>query len=96
MLHLFLLLEVEQLHLHATRMKPNTRVYAFFDNIDISTYVTPSGGSLGGNIVTDASMVQYQVLLQFLTQQIIQILDGEQVKEYSDLQVHQQMIEQVM
>ena len=76
-------------------MKPNTRVYAFFDNIDISTYITPSGGSLGGNIVTDAS-VQYQELLQFLTQQIIQILDGEQVKEYSDLQVHQQMIEQVM
>ena len=25
----------------ATRMKPNTRVYAFFDNIDISAYVTP-------------------------------------------------------
>ena len=39
----------------ATRMKPNTRVYAFFDNIDISIYVTPSGGSLGGNIVTDAN-----------------------------------------
>ena len=80
----------------ATRMKPNTRVYAFFDNIDISTYITPSGGSLGGNIVTDGFRVQYQELLQFLTQQIIQILDGEQVKEYSDLQVHQQMIEQVM
>ena len=39
----------------ATRMKPNTRVFAFFDNIDISTYITPSGGSLGGNIVTDAN-----------------------------------------
>ena len=25
----------------ATRLKPNTRVYPFFDNIDISTYVTP-------------------------------------------------------
>ena len=36
-------------------MKPNTRVFAFFDNIDISTYITPSGGSLGGNIVTDAN-----------------------------------------
>ena len=50
MLHLYLLLEVEQLSFAATRMKPNTRVYAFFDNIDISTYITPSGGSLGGNI----------------------------------------------
>ena len=31
-------------------MKPNTRVYAFFDNIDITSYVTPNGGSLGGNL----------------------------------------------
>ena len=36
-------------------MRPNTRVYPFFDNIDISTYVTPDGGSLGGNVVTDAN-----------------------------------------
>ena len=39
----------------ATRMKPNTRVFPFFDNIDISSYITPNGGSLGGNLVTDAS-----------------------------------------
>ena len=39
----------------ATRMKPNTRVYPYFDNVDISSYVTPSGGSLGGNIVTDTN-----------------------------------------
>ena len=37
----------------ATRMKPNTRVFPFFDNIDITTYVTPTGGSAGGNLVTD-------------------------------------------
>jgi hypothetical protein len=34
----------------ATRMKPNTRVYAFFDNIDISSYITPSSGA---NLETD-------------------------------------------
>jgi hypothetical protein len=39
----------------ATRMKPNTRVYPFFDNIAITSYVTPTGGSLSGNLVTDAS-----------------------------------------
>src|SRR6056300_759122 len=39
----------------ATRMKPNTRVYAFFDNIDVAAYITPTGGSLGGNIVTDSN-----------------------------------------
>ena len=25
----------------ARGMRPNTRVYAFFDNVDINTYVTP-------------------------------------------------------
>jgi len=39
----------------ATRLKPNTRVYPFFDNEDISSYVTPDSGSLGGNLVTDAN-----------------------------------------
>src|SRR5210317_1075611 len=38
-----------------TRFKPNTRVYPFFDNVDVSTYVTPTGGSLGGNVTTDAN-----------------------------------------
>ena len=35
-----------------TRLKPNTRVYPFFDNVNVSTHVTPSGGVLGGNLVT--------------------------------------------
>jgi hypothetical protein len=39
----------------ATRMKPNTRVYAYFDNISITNYVTPNAGILGGNLVTDAN-----------------------------------------
>jgi len=39
----------------ATRLKPNTRVYPFFDNIDVSSYVTPDGGSLGGNLISDAN-----------------------------------------
>ena len=39
----------------ATRLKPNTRVHPFFDNVDISTYITPTGGSLGGNLVTDSN-----------------------------------------
>src|SRR6056300_328544 len=39
----------------AQGMRPNTRVYPFFDNVDISSYITPDGGSLGGNIITDAN-----------------------------------------
>jgi hypothetical protein len=40
---------------NGTRFKPNTRVYPYFDNVDISVYVTPTGGSLGGNLVSDAN-----------------------------------------
>ena len=36
-------------------MKPNTRVYPYFDNVAITSYVTPTGGSLGGNLVTDSN-----------------------------------------
>lgn len=39
----------------ARGMRPNTRVYAFFDNVDVNGNVTPTGGSLGGSIVTDAN-----------------------------------------
>ena len=39
----------------ATRLKPNTRVYPYFDNIDVTAYVTPDGGALGGNLVSDAN-----------------------------------------
>ena len=39
----------------ATRLKPNTRVYPYFDEIDVLSYVTPTGGSLAGNLITDAN-----------------------------------------
>jgi hypothetical protein len=39
----------------ATRLKPNTRVYPYFDEIDVLSHVTPTGGSLGGNLITDAN-----------------------------------------
>ena len=39
------------------RLNFNTRVYPFFDNIDITAYITPTNGSLGGNLITDANGV---------------------------------------
>ena len=39
----------------ATGMKPNTRVFPFFDKRSITAYVTPDGGALGGNLTTDAN-----------------------------------------
>ena len=38
-------------------MKPNTRVFPFFDNVDVANYVTPTGGALGGNLTTDNNAV---------------------------------------
>ena len=36
-------------------MKPNTRVYPFFDNVDVSAYVKPTGGSNGDPLVTNVN-----------------------------------------
>ena len=33
----------------ARGMRPNTRVFPFFDEQSITAYVTPDGGALGGN-----------------------------------------------
>ena len=37
----------------AEGMKPLTRVYPFFDKVDVASFVTPTGGTIGGNLVTD-------------------------------------------
>ena len=38
-----------------TGMKPLTKVYPFFDKTNVTRYVTPSGGSLGGDLITSAA-----------------------------------------
>ena len=35
-------------------MKPDTRVFPFFDGVDISTYVTPTGSTAGAALTTDS------------------------------------------
>jgi hypothetical protein len=39
----------------ASGMKPDTRVYPFFDGIDVSTYVTPTGSTAGAALTTDSN-----------------------------------------
>jgi len=39
----------------AQGMKPSTRVFPFFDGIDVSVYVTPTGSSAGAALTSDAS-----------------------------------------
>ena len=36
-------------------MKPLTRIFPFFDGIDVSAYVTPTGSSAGAALTTDAA-----------------------------------------
>ena len=36
-------------------LKPNTRVYPFFDKTDVTLFVTPTGGAVGGNLITDGN-----------------------------------------
>jgi hypothetical protein len=36
-------------------LKPNTRVYPFFDDVDVSLYVTPTGSSAGAALTTNAT-----------------------------------------
>ena len=39
----------------AQGLRPNTQVFPFFDEQAVATFVTPTSGSLGGNLVTDAN-----------------------------------------
>jgi len=39
----------------ASGMKPTTRIYPFFDGVDVSVYVTPTGSSAGAALTTDAT-----------------------------------------
>jgi len=38
-----------------TRFKPNTRLYAFFDGVDVNAFVRPVDGNYGDPIVSDAN-----------------------------------------
>ncbi len=41
------------LTINASLLKPYTKMYAFFDGIDVNRFFTPSGGALGDQLVTD-------------------------------------------
>ena len=36
-------------------LRPNTRIYPFFDDVDVSIYVTPTGSSAGAALTTNAT-----------------------------------------
>ena len=38
-----------------TGLKPLSKHYAYFEEVDVSAYITPDGGSLGGQLTSDAN-----------------------------------------
>lgn len=43
------------IHFKATKMKPLTRVYPYFDDKIVSEYCRPDGGAYGGSLITDVN-----------------------------------------
>lgn len=39
----------------AKNLRPNDRVYPFFDNVNVSAYTNPTGGTQGSALITDAN-----------------------------------------
>ena len=46
-------MRAKNINFRAEGLKPLTRVYPFFDKVNVSSFCTPTGGSLGGAIITD-------------------------------------------
>lgn len=43
-----------RIQVQASLLKPNTKMYAFFDGVDVNRFFTPTGGDLGDQLTTDA------------------------------------------
>ena len=48
-------IRAQTLVINSEGMKPNTTVFPYFDNVEVTEFCTPDGGSLGGTITTDAA-----------------------------------------
>ena len=46
-------MRAKNINFTAEGLKPLTRMYPFFDKVNVSSFVIPSGGSLGGALITD-------------------------------------------
>ena len=48
-------IRAQSISFSATGMKPNTKVYPFFDEYGVTNFVTPTGGVIGGQLTTDTN-----------------------------------------
>ena len=64
-------------------MKPTTRIFPFFDGVDISDYVTPTGSTAGAALTTDAAGSASGVFT-IPDPKVTTILSGELVREHLD------------
>lgn len=67
----------------AKMLKPNTKVYPFFDTKKVSAYVTPSGGSLGGDLITN-SLGEVSGTFNIPNNSTIKFLTGSRIFKLTD------------
>ena len=70
--------------INVTGMKPNTRLYSYFDGEPVSAYVTPSGGSLGGAVFTDDAGSVANVIFSIPNTDTLRFRTGERQFLFTD------------
>lgn len=48
-------IRAQTIKFNATDLKPSTRFYGYFDGVNVNQYITPTGGTLGGVLMSDSS-----------------------------------------
>jgi hypothetical protein len=48
-------IRAQNIQFAVTDVKPSTRFYGFFDGVNVEQFITPTGGTLGGALMSDAS-----------------------------------------
>ena len=70
--------------INVTGMKPNTRLYSYFDGEPVSAFVTPSGGALGGEVYTDDAGSVSNVTFSIPNNDTLRFRTGERLFLFTD------------
>jgi hypothetical protein len=68
----------------AVRMKPNTKVYAFFDDVNVSSYCKPSGGNYGDDLITDSHGAISGITFNIPNTSSLKFRTGERIFKLTD------------
>jgi len=70
--------------INVTGMKPNTRLYSYFDGEPVSDFVKPDGGVLGGEVYTDDAGSATNVTFSIPNSDALRFRTGERVFLFTD------------